>query len=310
MELVTTGIQHSPGFQFPHWYNAEEHFQPEMGVESRLRVILIEQGSGQIRLGQRRLGFLAPALLCLNEQESPVLEHSAGLRARGVYFHPTIINSSFDFETLRQTTPNDVGPVTQDRSSLRAFLARHKETDGLLNLGPTTAARVLQLFEAIRCQLLEQPDPYWICRSRSFLLELLTITERLHMAPDALETPEPAPASHADTDQLIKRILTYLHTHYQQKITISELTSQFHTNRTTLTEQFHKQLGMPVMMYLALLRMRQASLLLRDTNLPVAEVMTRVGYQDSTNFWRSFRKHIGYSPAEYRDTYSWLIRRK
>jgi YesN/AraC family two-component response regulator len=36
--------------------------------------------------------------------------------------------------------------------------------------------------------------------------------------------------------------------------------------------------------------------------------MLRVGYQDSTHFWRTFRKHIGLSPREYRDRYCWLMR--
>jgi len=49
-------------------------------------------------------------------------------------------------------------------------------------------------------------------------------------------------------------------------------------------------------------------MLLRDTVLPVTEIMNRVGYQDSTHFWRTFRKHIGQSPSEYRQHFSWLMR--
>ena len=79
-------------------------------------------------------------------------------------------------------------------------------------------------------------------------------------------------------------------------------------DRTTLAEQFHRATSLPVMTYLAQLRMRQASLLLRDTVLPVSEIMLRVGYQHSTHFWRTFRKHIGVSPTQYRQRYCWLMR--
>jgi AraC family L-rhamnose operon regulatory protein RhaS len=122
--------------------------------------------------------------------------------------------------------------------------------------------------------------------------------------PQAAAIPCPEIQEHAGTE----RIILYLHAHYHEKITIPALTRAFHTNRTTLTERFRRATKMPIMAYLAHLRMRQASLLLRDTVLPVSEVMLRVGYQDSTHFWRTFRKHIGLSPSEYRDRYCWLGR--
>jgi len=41
--------------------------------------------------------------------------------------------------------------------------------------------------------------------------------------------------------QDIGEVILYLHTHYQEKITLAGLTRQFHTNRTTLTRQFRRR---------------------------------------------------------------------
>lgn len=321
MDLVTSGIRLYPDYHFPLWYSSRETFAPDLGAGTRLRLALVERGAGLLRVGERRMAFVAPLLACLNEQEAPHLEQGLDLNARALYFHPGIINSAFDFESIRAAGGNDSLPYSQDRSSLRAFLARGDNRNGLLQMGPSTAARASQLFDAAGRQLLDQPDEYWVCRSRSFLLELLSLSERLAMTSGCPEADTSAAAEATQPDVLtgtapaapgspgmIPQIILYLHAHYQEKITIPELTRAFHTNRTTLAEQFRRETGMSIMTYLAFLRMRQASLLLRDTVLPVTEIMERVGYQDSANFWRTFRKHIGYSPSDYRQRYCWLTR--
>jgi AraC-like DNA-binding protein len=318
MELSTRGLQFYPEYVFKACYQGTETFPPERQTGDRFRLVLVEHGSGLLSLSGQRLDFIAPTLMLLNEKEVPCLERNAGFQARAVYFHPSIVNSSFTFEAIRAAPGEDELVYWQDRSSLRPFLVRRDGFNGLLPLGPLSTQRAVELFDSIRHQLLDQPDNYWVCRSRSFILELLTLAEQLVMTPEhigavlestgAAEAEPAAPPAGSRGGNEAERIILYLHAHYSEKITIPALTRTFHTNRTTLAEQFHRATSMPVMTYLTQLRMRQASLLLRDTVLPVSEIMLRVGYQDSTNFWRTFRKHIGISPTEYRQRYCWLMR--
>lgn len=104
----------------------------------------------------------------------------------------------------------------------------------------------------------------------------------------------------------IERIVLYLQMNYQKRITIDTLTREFHINRTTLTQRFSKVTGVSVMAYLINLRVRLAALMLRDTSLPVTEIMTRVGFNDMTYFGRVFRKHTGLTPSNYREKYCWM----
>jgi AraC-like DNA-binding protein len=318
MDLSTRGIHFYPEYVYKAYYAGEETFSPERQAGNRLRLVLVEQGSGLLDLSGKLLEFIAPTLMLLNELEDPRLQRSIGLQARAVYFHPEIVNSSFSFESIRCEPGSDQLAYWQDRSTLRPFLVRRDGFTGLLPLGPVSTKRAVELFDSIRHQLIDQPDDYWVCRSRSFILELLTLAEQLVMTPEhigaGLASPEkaagakPVPSLAPPNDNEAERIILYLHAHYAEKITIPGLTHVFHTNRTTLTEQFHRATSMPVMAYLTQLRMRQASLLLRDTVLPINEIMQRVGYQHSTHFWRMFRKHIGISPTQYRQRYCWLMR--
>ena len=55
--------------------------------------------------------------------------------------------------------------------------------------------------------------------------------------------------------------------------------------------------------YLINIRMEQAKLLLRETNLPVTEICRKVGYNDLKHFTHTFEKAAGVKPSTYRKLY-------
>ena len=99
-------------------------------------------------------------------------------------------------------------------------------------------------------------------------------------------------------------VILYIHANYHRKINISDLTREFHINRTSLLERFTKTTGMSFLNYLNTLRVRIA-LILRNTELPIAEVMDKVGFTDRTHFGRIFRRYAGCSPSDYRQSAKW-----
>ena len=63
---------------------------------------------------------------------------------------------------------------------------------------------------------------------------------------------------------------------------------------------FSKKTGIGLAEYIVECRMKQASLLLRESNVPVNEIAAKVGYSYSNYFTRAFRNRFGLSPSEYR----------
>jgi AraC family L-rhamnose operon regulatory protein RhaS len=300
MELFTTDKERHTGHQIPLWYNSQEAFSPEMGYRTRFRLILIESGTGILRLGERRGAFIAPALFCLNEKEQPELEQSQDLQAQALYFHPNVINSVFTFENVREEGDSFTRTERQDLYWLKPFVQREAAYWGCLTIGPVSTQRALYLFEGVNYHLANQDVWNWPCQARSFLLELLFLLERISAA-----SPEPATSALSDSAREADPIVMYLHTNYQDKISVKALARKFHTNRTTLTEQFREATGVPVITYLIQLRIRLAALMLRDTTLTISEITDRVGFDDISHFGRMFRKHTGFSPTEYRQCYCW-----
>lgn len=301
MELEVHGREFYPNMKLKIWFNPEERFDPDLGAGERYRLVLVEEGAGILRLGERRLAFNAPALFCLNELERPILERSSDLKAKSLYFHPRVINSALNFENLRQKPTTFSETESHDRHTMRAFFIRNDQSIGYFSIGLSTARKLSRLFSCVVEEFSAQRDNYWPCRTRSFFLELIFLIDRLYAAPQ-----EPAELPLPETGDEIDGIILFLHSNYQRKVTISELTKEFNVNRTTLTEKFAAATGSSIITYLSKLRVRVASLMLRDTLLPISEVMERVGFIDQTHFGRVFKKTTGLSPSEYRDQHCWM----
>lgn len=103
---------------------------------------------------------------------------------------------------------------------------------------------------------------------------------------------------HKNTD--IQNIICYLTENISKKITIKGLSQKFITNRNKLNQEFKKATGLTCMKYLYKIRMNLSSLLLCDTDLPIAEIGERIGFVDVNYFIKAFKSYYNITPAQFR----------
>ena len=120
------------------------------------------------------------------------------------------------------------------------------------------------------------------------------------MIEQVMDVACPQWRSQAEQVQLIREIHDYLLTHMEQRITIEELTHLYPINPTTLKEVFKDVYGTSIAAHLKEHRMEKAAQLLRETDLPVAEVARQVGYESQSKFSAAFKEQYGQLPKEYR----------
>lgn len=120
------------------------------------------------------------------------------------------------------------------------------------------------------------------------------------MIEQVMDVACPQWRSEAQQVQLIRQIHDYLLTHMEQRITIEELTHLYPINPTTLKEVFKDVYGTSIAAHLKKHRMEKAAQLLRETDLPVAEVARQVGYESQSKFTAAFKEQYGQLPKEYR----------
>lgn len=98
----------------------------------------------------------------------------------------------------------------------------------------------------------------------------------------------------------LKRILSYIHTHYMERIYVRDLAGLLSLNEQYFCRMFKKAIGQSPMAYVNAYRIRRACALLRDSTQPVTDICLECGFSNFGNFLREFRKQTGLTPLKYR----------
>jgi YesN/AraC family two-component response regulator len=100
--------------------------------------------------------------------------------------------------------------------------------------------------------------------------------------------------------QSIQEITVYLREHFSQKITLEDLASLTHLNRTYVSYLFKKETGETISAFLAELRLENAARQLTTTSENINIIAESIGIQDFAYFSGCFKKQFGCTPSEYR----------
>ena len=100
--------------------------------------------------------------------------------------------------------------------------------------------------------------------------------------------------------EIVKQIHKRLISNLQERPTIEELSKEFLINTATLKKTFKGIYGQPIGTYMKEYRIRQAAVLLRQTQATIAEIASQVGYENQSKFATAFRDVMMIPPAEYR----------
>ncbi|MCH8511619.1 MAG: helix-turn-helix domain-containing protein [Kiritimatiellae bacterium] len=90
-----------------------------------------------------------------------------------------------------------------------------------------------------------------------------------------------------------------------QKVTVTELASQFRLSRRTLDRKFSEHLGTSAGDYLLRQRLDMAAHLLRTTDMSIAEISFQCGYTKQDTLSTRFRAVYGMTPKAYRKEKTW-----
>lgn len=102
-------------------------------------------------------------------------------------------------------------------------------------------------------------------------------------------------------DDSCQRILEYIQEHYTEDLTNIRLAGIFNYHPNYISSLVAAGTGLPLHRYLLQIRIRQALFLLKSTDLPVAEIAHRTGFQDVSYFSQYFKKSTGSTPGAFRN---------
>lgn len=98
----------------------------------------------------------------------------------------------------------------------------------------------------------------------------------------------------------IQNALDYIHENYAEKITIKDIASFCGYSETSFSNQFKKITGRTFHYTLNHYRIEVACTLLRETDLSIMEIASSTGFNESKNFYRTFKTFTGVTPSTYK----------
>ena len=259
------------------------------------KIIILEKGTLKIRSGGRTRTVKAPALIGLSQKDVLDYKIIQSIKACILFFKPTVIRDEFTYERIDSGEFDKAWgtSIFQDYVLIRSVALSTNVCDHVLELPLNGLKRLKELYTSAEKELHGQKDGYWPCRSRSYLMELLyyIVYTFIEVAPDDEESPE---------QEEFSKITEYLNEHIDEQITVGTITKKFAINRNKLNDIFMKQASMTCHDYLLNLRLDLAKVMLTNTELPINEIGSRVGYPDANYFAKLFKNVTGRTPTQYR----------
>lgn len=98
----------------------------------------------------------------------------------------------------------------------------------------------------------------------------------------------------------INRVLTYIHAHYAENISLKALARHVAMEEHYLSRLFRQKTHETLINYLQQIRVKKAQQLLSETDLTVTDIGCRVGFPSDNYFIKTFKKWSGDTPGAYR----------
>lgn len=185
--------------------------------------------------------------------------------------------------------------IVDERDSLAGSLQR---LPPLVHLrAGTTAQRAITQTLDLLARELRSEEP-----GGEHAAALLTETLFVHVIRAMLADGQAGLASWLEglRDPVVAAALAIIHAEPGKPWSLATLARAVGSSRSVLAGRFASRLGVPAMTYLTKWRLQLAARWLRDGELPVGDIVDRVGYTSAAAFHRAFKRAYGVAPSLYR----------
>ncbi len=130
-----------------------------------------------------------------------------------------------------------------------------------------------------------------VFRAKAALLELIAEYVSLAAPESKIQMAQ---------DYMVRTVAEFIETNLERSISVDELARICHLHPNHFIRSFKKKTGETPARYIQIRKMETAKRLIEETELPISEIMSRVGIIDAAQFAKKFRGFYGNSPRAYR----------
>ena len=329
MELVTKSKRPGMDCTLDVYFEQTVGLPKHLNDETCYKMVLINSGSLIVEDNGKYIVITTPAAIVINEKAEFKVVSEENIKARTIYFKPSVIREEFTIEALnsgkydkfrsalkgvnseadeagQMTTNEEIEKlITGDIKFEDSFSKEMVYQDALLllnffwhnrdvmyySLTKQEYDTVVRLFLSIEYEINAQPDNFWILRTRHFIESILFLA-----TADFYRNYRQADIY---KDRLVAGVTRYFWDHIDEEITLDGVLKLFSVNKNTLNDAFNREVSMSCMTYLEQMRMNLAKRELQFGTHTISEISVGVGYSDTNYFTKVFKKHTGMTPSEF-----------
>ena len=113
--------------------------------------------------------------------------------------------------------------------------------------------------------------------------------------------PDSFPFDDNNISSIVQKVKHKIETDFTSEQSLNEFADEFHLSRYYLAHAFKELTGYRIKNYRMLGRIAEARELLVNTSMSVSDISDRIGFPDTSNFSKYFKKKEGYTPSQYRN---------
>ena len=321
MDLITKSKRPGMDCYIDAFYDHTKGFSSYINDHTTFKVMLVRSGSFVYEAEGRYRLVHAPAVLYLSEKADFKVLSDRDVEVRTVFFRPTIIRDEVTYDAIDsgkydkflsavENAENmsfkekmDIAKGDEIRfedcfsnnmiyqDALYVLQFRWQKKDIIYNLLTRQEYDTLRrLFLSLEYEINEQPDNFWILRTRHYINSILFMNFDLYRNDRQDDIYD---------DPLVAAVSRYFWDNLSDEITLSDILRVFSVNKNQLNEAFYKELNMSCMAYLEEMRVNIAKYFLQYSDYNIGYISTMCGYKDTNYFAKVFKKNTGMTASEF-----------
>ena len=258
-------------------------------------LIILTAGKLEFKVENEQFCTAAPAFICFDETQNPVLISKRKAQYTCIYFHPEFLNVNMSFEMLRKKEYVDIAS-THDLFLLKPFTNKAY----VVPIAEAQLEKITQAARDMQEELKNQRDWYWSCRGRSYFMEIIIALERMYGLIGYGVTHQKSDNTPIIKNAKLRDAVLYIESRFDESITQPDIAKAAGMNHTTLTALMKEELGLTAIEYLMKYRITVAKKQLEFTSVPIKDIANMTGFKTVQHFSRVFKAQTGETPAEFR----------
>ena len=157
--------------------------------------------------------------------------------------------------------------------------------------GPNLQKKITVMLDELNEEI-NTPSPFYMLRARALFIDLLIFVLRNAVLAPGIR------ASYAQKH--LGKVLSYITDNLGSKLSMKQLAEISGYAPDYFGKLFRKELGTGLSEYICNRRLERACYELEHSGMSIDEIAVRTGFFDASYFIKTFRKHCGITPAQFR----------